>query len=421
MSDLLPPNATDAERALSIAVRPEIPVPLRTLWNPYACPANVLPWLAWALSVDEWSAEWPETTQRQTIAASISQHKIKGTVGAVKSALLRGLGRTVEINENTGVPYTFGIRVQLTDGESAGGAIGGELMGRARDIVARTKNARSELTEEQFFTESGTAKIYAGAAVVSGIEIEIKNAPPPGLLDGTEDATLCAFWCRRMFSTYEGSIGRVRRASDGQELDYFSSSQLAAFVDGTTFVFLRLYDQKGSGIYAASVGALPATGGINGDGHAYIASGALVSMKATVPASLYSGLTILAGGKIRAMVDTTLCKISDSLGNSMEMKVFNDGDYKMGIVSGSDSIEDTLTDIDDQQFFGGTFNADERHIYAPLNPTVNTGIPWSSPTYLNIVEFPLAGSGGMFGVSILRGDNIYLAGTLYDNYGSRLP
>ena len=421
MSDLLPPNATDAERALSIAVRPEIPVPLRTLWNPYQCPANVLPWLAWALSVDEWSAEWPETTQRQTIAASISQHKIKGTVGAVKSALLRGLGRTVEINENTGVPYTFGIRVQLTDGESAGGAIGGELMSRARDIVARTKNARSELTEEEFFTESGTAHAYVGAAMVSGIEVEIKNAPPPGLLDGTEDATLCAFWCRRMFSTYSGAIGRVRRASDGQDLDYFSSSQLASFVDGTTFVFLRLYDQKGSGIYAASVGAVAAAGAINTDGHAYIASGALVSMRAIFPASLYSSLTIIAGGKIRAMADTTLCKISDSLGNELLLRTFNDGDYKIRLESGSDDVEAVITDIDDEQFFGGNLADDNRQIIAPPSSSVSNGAGWASPCYLNKVEFPLAGSGGMFGVSIMRGENIFTAETLYLNYGSRLP
>lgn len=247
MSDLLPPNATDAERALSIAVRPEIPVPLRTLWNPYQCPANVLPWLAWALSVDEWDATWPETTQRQTIAASISQHKIKGTVGAVKSALLRGLGRTVEINENTGVPYTFGIRVQLLAGESSGGAIGGELMGRARGIVARTKNARSELTDESYFTEAGTAAIYTGAAMLNGSEVEIKGDPAPLPLDAYKANLLGSYWTVRMHSDYTGPIAKVKRASDGAELDYYNLPELLDFIAGeTSWFFLRIHPQSGT-------------------------------------------------------------------------------------------------------------------------------------------------------------------------------
>lgn len=254
MSDLLPPNATDAERALSIAVRPEIPVPLRTLWNPYACPANVLPWLAWALSVDEWDATWPETTQRQTIAASISQHKIKGTVGAVKSALLRGLGRTVEINENTGVPYTFGIRVQLLEGESSGGAIGGELMERARGIVAKTKNARSELVNESYFTEAGTAAIYTGAAMLNGAEVEIKGAPTPLPLDGYTAQMIGSFWTVRMHSDYTGPIAKVRRYSDGADLDYYDLRELKAFIEGESYwYFLKFYCQSGPAAPARAV------------------------------------------------------------------------------------------------------------------------------------------------------------------------
>ncbi|GHK16942.1 hypothetical protein ECZU03_07310 [Escherichia coli] len=31
-----------------------MPVPLRTLWNWRTCPVKLLPYLAWALSVDRW-------------------------------------------------------------------------------------------------------------------------------------------------------------------------------------------------------------------------------------------------------------------------------------------------------------------------------------------------------------------------------
>ncbi|EPC1727360.1 phage tail protein I, partial [Escherichia coli] len=29
----------------------ELPIHINTLWNPDTCPAHLLPWLAWALSV----------------------------------------------------------------------------------------------------------------------------------------------------------------------------------------------------------------------------------------------------------------------------------------------------------------------------------------------------------------------------------
>ena len=34
------------------------------------CPADVLPWLGWALSVDDWDQDWSEQQKRSAIAAS---------------------------------------------------------------------------------------------------------------------------------------------------------------------------------------------------------------------------------------------------------------------------------------------------------------------------------------------------------------
>lgn len=100
---LLPPNATPQERALSLATARVLDVPtapVRKLWSPWECPADVLPWLAWSLAVEPWRSEWPEHRKRAAIAASISTHRIKGTVGAVRRALAM-LGFDVEFDEES--------------------------------------------------------------------------------------------------------------------------------------------------------------------------------------------------------------------------------------------------------------------------------------------------------------------------------
>lgn len=86
---LLPPNATALEHAADAAMAriADVNVPIADLWNPDLCPEAVLPWLAWALSVEPWDADWPIWQQRQVINASIPTHRIKGTVAAIRSVL----------------------------------------------------------------------------------------------------------------------------------------------------------------------------------------------------------------------------------------------------------------------------------------------------------------------------------------------
>ena len=52
---LLPANATDTEKALEAASArlAEVPIPVATVGDAAEAPANVLPFLAWAKSVDE--------------------------------------------------------------------------------------------------------------------------------------------------------------------------------------------------------------------------------------------------------------------------------------------------------------------------------------------------------------------------------
>jgi phage tail P2-like protein len=89
---LLPRNTTPLERALETAMAkfdPAMQVP--TLWNANTCPEQFLPWLAWALSVDDWETDWSEQKKRQACDESIDIHEHKGTPEAIMRALrMRG-------------------------------------------------------------------------------------------------------------------------------------------------------------------------------------------------------------------------------------------------------------------------------------------------------------------------------------------
>lgn len=171
MTDLLPRNATKPERALSLATGRTVPVPNRTLWSPETCPADILPWLAWSLSVDEWDAGWTESQKRNAIAESIAQHRRKGTVGALRRAL-QTLGYEVEIDERTGVAYTF--RLLFPASGSAGGAVIDQAIDRATAIALRQKNARSALENTAHLATNGATggPIIVGACA-SGIETDV--------------------------------------------------------------------------------------------------------------------------------------------------------------------------------------------------------------------------------------------------------
>ncbi|TRD18396.1 phage tail protein I [Palleronia caenipelagi] len=105
---ILPPNHSPLEAALEGAVartRPDLG-PVARLMHPDACPAPLLPWLAWALSVDIWDRDWPEATQRAAVAASLAIHRRKGTVASVRAAIAAfGYGTAVIVEGFGGYRY----------------------------------------------------------------------------------------------------------------------------------------------------------------------------------------------------------------------------------------------------------------------------------------------------------------------------
>lgn len=144
---LLPPNRTPLEAALADATVIDIdPTPLRHLADSTRCPTALLPWLAWAMSVDGWDEAIAEQPRRQLLRRSIEIHKRKGTAGAVRRAL-GALGVTVDFKEwqvAGGVPYTFQLTAWANDNPADTDVVLSEkLYQRLKRVVDQTKNERS--------------------------------------------------------------------------------------------------------------------------------------------------------------------------------------------------------------------------------------------------------------------------------------
>jgi phage tail P2-like protein len=172
---LLPPNSTPLERALEqgVARLGEVPYPLDLLWDPQRCPVEMLPWLAWGLSVDSWDAEWSEQTKRDAVSESIALHYTKGTPASVKSVLGRfdQLLDLVEWHQATprADPHTFEIRLPIaTEGVKPGGRRATAAFAEAiiRE-VSRVKPAREHFRLVQTLDLEGAIGIQ-GVARLAG-------------------------------------------------------------------------------------------------------------------------------------------------------------------------------------------------------------------------------------------------------------
>ncbi|HHQ6573262.1 TPA: phage tail protein I [Serratia fonticola] len=117
MNSLLPISASPFEHnvAQACAGIDDIPVPLRDLWNPDTCPVRLLPYLAWARSVDRWDESWPEATKRQVVRDAFLVHQHKGTVAAVRR-VIQTFNYLMEIKEwwlNNEPPGTFRLVIDV--------------------------------------------------------------------------------------------------------------------------------------------------------------------------------------------------------------------------------------------------------------------------------------------------------------------
>lgn len=174
---LLPPNATDLERAAEAALAAiyELPVTIDRSWSPADCPEILLPWLAWALSVDQWEDGWPASRKRAVIAAAADVHRHKGTVGALRRALEALDMDRVEAVEwwaVGGLPYTFTV-----EATRVGRGISRDDITQIVTAIEATKNARSHLAALRFTLTQRYAAPCLAAAVSSSSKTTVR--PPP--------------------------------------------------------------------------------------------------------------------------------------------------------------------------------------------------------------------------------------------------
>lgn len=169
MSDpttLLPPNATPLERVLARAcAMPHSPEEIRKLWNHRTCPLPMLPWLAWAWSVDEWDPAWTESQQRAMVGASIQLHKKKGTAWAVREALLRSGLESVRVSEKPADAAHwshFDVDVAVVDRP-----LTEQSITRAAALIEENKAQRSVLRTLRTSLQT-SGRLYVGIALLAG-------------------------------------------------------------------------------------------------------------------------------------------------------------------------------------------------------------------------------------------------------------
>lgn len=187
---LLPPNASALEQGLEAAgAVPALPVPLRSLWDPATCAPELLPWLAWALSIDDWDATWPIAVRRAVVANSIAVHRRKGTVAAVRAALA-GFGANMGLREwweVAGTPGTFDVVLSIAD--QAGAAPSAAFVESVIAAVEQTKPLSRHFTFAQALAARGRIGLIGTLRPAAYVRLSCTAAAvdPPPAGNGTLD------------------------------------------------------------------------------------------------------------------------------------------------------------------------------------------------------------------------------------------
>ncbi|WP_095962962.1 phage tail protein I [Pseudomonas ogarae] len=170
---LLPSNSTPLERqaAQALAQIQRVPIPLRTLYSPDLCPLPLLPYLAWAFSVDRWDSKWTEAAKRAAIRSAYYIHSRKGTIGSLRR-VVEPLGYLIEIIEwwqtvPLGPRATFRLKVGVLDT-----GITEEMYQELTWLIDDAKPLTRHLTGLAISLET-TGSIHIGACITEGDEIDI--------------------------------------------------------------------------------------------------------------------------------------------------------------------------------------------------------------------------------------------------------
>ncbi len=178
-NSLLPPNASALQLALE-QVEAErldaLPLTIGDMWSPDDCPLELLPYLAWALSVDQWDGTWPEEVKREVIRQSVAVHRHKGTRGAVKR-VLDAVGVDVEFTEwfettPKGAPHTFELTASVNSNLAPINQNGGTepvLNSNIFDLLKRMVNTAKRASSH--YTFKTAAQFDSGLGVAGAMSV----------------------------------------------------------------------------------------------------------------------------------------------------------------------------------------------------------------------------------------------------------
>ena len=164
---LLPVGSTPLEvaAAQACAELEHVSVSLRDLWNPVNCPVNLLPYLAWAFSVDHWDETWPEETKRSVIASAFFVHRHKGTLGAIRR-VVEPLGYLINVDEwwhgGDAPPGTFRLNIGVLES-----GISEEMYLEMERMIADAKPVSRHLLGLTI-SQAVAGCVYTGSAALDG-------------------------------------------------------------------------------------------------------------------------------------------------------------------------------------------------------------------------------------------------------------
>ena len=173
-SSLLPPSASAWMRSAEAgtAKLSGITVAIRTLWTPTACPVDLLPYLAWALSVDRWDKNWPAARKVAAIQRSYWLHRRKGTRAAVRR-VIEDMGFSATFAEWFDVddePGTFRLGVDVNEV-----GLTPKTLDELNRLIGDAKPVSRHLARLDVISRT-SGSIYMGAALYTG---DIVTIYPP--------------------------------------------------------------------------------------------------------------------------------------------------------------------------------------------------------------------------------------------------
>lgn len=149
-----------------------ITVAIRTLWTPTVCPVDLLPYLAWALSVDRWDKNWPAERKIAAIQRSYWLHRRKGTRAAVRR-VIEDMGFSATFAEWFDVgdePGTFRLQVDVNEV-----GLTPKTLDELDRLIGDAKPVSRHLSRLDVISRT-SGSIYMGAALYTG---DIVTIYPP--------------------------------------------------------------------------------------------------------------------------------------------------------------------------------------------------------------------------------------------------